>query len=467
MHEFMGTGKHSKPEKPSKKKTKNPDKKGFFTRLKEGFLKMSKAKRAIIIVLCSIMLIIAILIGLVLGFIADIKREYNHREISDPDITAIEPIDPQVINIALFGIDARTVGSFTGLSDSIMILSVNTGTGDIKLISVMRDSLVEIPGKSKPYKINTAYSLGGPELAIKTLNHNFNLDIKEYATVNFYGMADIIDAVGGIEVDVREAERTAKNGLNANITEQCKYLKKNASDYYVSKSGKQTLNGVQAVAWARIRSVSTSEGTANDYGRTDRQRYVMEQLLNKALSLSVTEYPALVKKILPHMETSVSFDEAVSLAVNVLGNKVQFEQTRVPQAKYVINDNFYVSYAGSTVYYDLDYAAEVIHGIIYGGLTQDEYMDKYGVKKNGWYTGSASAGGSGGTTSSDSSSSDVVSSGETDTSGDTSSDITSGDETSSGDTPSTDTSSGDTSSSDTPSSDAPSDSSESSSETVQ
>lgn len=384
--------------------TKEP---GFFARIKAWFIKLSKPKKALVIslltIITAIILTICIIVGWIIGFVAEVKQNYNHKEITDDEINNIVPIDEKIINVALFGIDSRKMGSFKGLSDSIMILSINTGTGDLKLISVMRDSIVEIPdhnGKSyRPNKINSAYAVGGPELAIKTLNKNFGLDIKEYATVNFYGMAEIIEAVDGIEVEVRQAEINAKNGLNANIREQCMHMGVKAEPYLVKNAGKQLLNGVQAVGWARIRSVSTTMGTANDYGRTDRQRYVMEQLLNKALSLDVAKYPDLIKAILPHMETSISFDEALSLAVNVLGNKVQFEQTRVPQAKYIITDNLYVSYAGSSVYYDTAFATKIIHAIIYDGISQDEFLKNNKIEKNNWFGanlgGSSSGGGSG------------------------------------------------------------------------
>ena len=364
---------------------------GFFYKLKTGFLSMSVLKRTVVISLIAVILALVIAISWVIGMIAGFKQDYNHQEVDDPEIQEIQPIDDQIINIALFGIDSRKQ-NFSGLSDSIMVLSINTGTGDIKLFSIMRDTLVKMPdykGKSyKPNKINSAYSRGGASYAIKTINENFGLDIKEYATVNFFGMAEIIDAVGGVEIEVLEREINAKNGLNANIKEQANKLGiKNPK--YVEKAGKQLLTGIQAVAWARIRSVSTGEGTANDYGRTDRQRVVMEQLLNKVLSIEISKYPGLIKAILPNMQTSLSFSEAVSLATHVLGKKVNFEQTRVPQAKYVINDNFYVSYAGSSVYYDLGYASKLIHAMIYDGISQDEYMNTNGIEKNKWYTGSS------------------------------------------------------------------------------
>ena len=383
----------SKHVAPKKKRT-NSKFKDFFNRLVAGFKALSKGKKALIISLCSVILVLSIAIGVVLGVILDITKDYNHQEIDDPEIDKVEQIDDEIVNIALFGIDSRSKG-FKGLSDSIMVLSINKKTSDIKLVSIMRDSLVKLPeykGKTyKPNKINSAYSKGGPSYAIKVLNQNFGLDIKEYATVNFYGMAEIIDAVGGIEIDVQSKELDYSVGLNGSLREQA-YLLGIKNPPYVTKAGPQVLSGIQAVAWARIRSISTEDGTANDYGRTDRQRVVMEKLLNKALSMSVSEYPALIKAMLPHMETSLGFGEVLALATEVLGKQVNFEQTRIPQQEYVIPDNYCSSYAGSCLYYDINYASKIIHAIIFDDMTQEDYIAQNGIEKNKWYRGTSGGG---------------------------------------------------------------------------
>lgn len=393
--------KHLAPKK-KKVKAQGPN---FFARVFAGFKAMSKGKKALVISLCAVILVIAIAIGIILGMILDLTKDYNHQEIDDPEIEKVEQIDEEIINIALFGIDSRSKG-FKGLSDSIMVLSINKKTGELNLISIMRDSLVKLPeykGKTyKPNKINSAYSKGGPSYAIKVLNQNFGLDIKEYATVNFYGMAEIIDAVGGIEIDVQKKELDYSVGLNGSLREQA-YLLGIKNPPYVTKAGPQVLSGIQAVAWARIRSVSTEDGTANDYGRTDRQRVVMEKLLNKALAMSVTEYPALIKAMLPHMETSLGFGEVLSLATEVLGKQVTFKQTRVPQQEYVIPDNYCSSYAGACLYYDINYASKIIHAIIFDGISQEDYIAQNGIEKNKWYR-NGSSGGSGTSNSSTSNS---------------------------------------------------------------
>ena len=375
-------------------------------------------KRTMIAAL-SVVLVFTLAIGILLNIF-----DYNYNAItSNPEDLGFESvIDKKIVNIALFGIDSRQVDSFKGLSDSIMILSLNTETKKVKVISVMRDSLVPITynGKTVYGKINSAYSKGGPELAIKTLNTIFGLDISEYATVNFYGMSDIIDAVGGIDVTLAEGEldvygyengKKVNWGLNGCIAEQCGYMGLNAADYYVNKAGFQHLNGVQAVAYARIRHAANIEGTNDDYGRTDRQRYVMEQLFNKAVTLNTTQYVSLAKSLIPCSETSLSYSEIMGLAVNILLSSPSFEQSRIPLTDYQMGSKSVSGY-GSCVYYDLDYASKVLKAFIYDDITPEDYMETNGIEKNDWYANrySSQGGSSSSKTSSSAASSSSVSS---------------------------------------------------------
>lgn len=376
---------YSSSKNPKHRKTNKKAKKGnFFSRIKEWFLSMSVRKRSVVIALLAFILALVLVASFILGYIVKWSLAYHHDD--DFWLDNVEPISKDVTNIALFGIDTRDMTSFEGLSDSIMILSLNKKDGKIKIVSVMRDSLVKIPGYDSPKKINTAYSLGGPELAVKTLNSNFGLDINEYATVNFLGMADIIDAVGGINVNVLKSELNATNGLNHNIKHQAEVA--GIEPQYVENAGYQKLNGMQAVAWARIRSVATEGGEGNDFGRTDRQRYVMEQLLNSVTGMSVSEYPSLINRLLPYVKTSLSVSEIASLS-SLLTKGLSFEESRIPQDKYIINGNFSVSGIGSTVYYNLDYAKKVLHAYLYEGISPEDYMKQNGVDKTKWYNASS------------------------------------------------------------------------------
>ena len=361
----------------------------FFTK---WWRRRQKWQKAVMISATSLVLVLAITVGVLLKVF-----DYNYNNITGnpDDLGFASVIDKKVTNVALFGIDSRQVDSFKGLSDSIMILSLNAETKKVKVISVMRDSLVPITynGKTTYGKINSAYSKGGPELAIKTLNTIFGLDISEYATVNFYGMADIIDAVGGIDVELAEGELDVygkENGMQVNwgingmIAEQCGYMGLDKSKYLIKKAGLQHLNGVQAVAYARIRHAANIEGTNDDFGRTDRQRYVMEQLFNKAVTLNKSQYVSLAKALIPCSETSLSYSQIIGFAFNILLSSPTFEQSRVPLTEYQMASKS-ISGAGSCLYYDLDYAAKIIKAFIYDDITPEDYMETNGIEKNDWY----------------------------------------------------------------------------------
>ena len=379
-------------------KGKHFAKKKRGNRFTKWWSRRQKWQKTVMISAVSLVTALAVTVGVLLKVF-----DYNYNNITGkPEDLGFESvIDKKITNIALFGIDSRKVNSFKGLSDSIMILSLNTETKKVKVISIMRDSLVPITynGKTTYAKINSAYSKGGPELAIKTLNTIFGLDISEYATVNFYGMADIIDAVGGIDVELAEGELNAYGyengkkiywGLNGCIGEICGYKGLDPKDYYVNEAGLQHLNGVQAVAYARIRHAANIEGTNDDYGRTDRQRYVMEQLFNKAVTLDKSKYVKLAKSLIPCSETSLSYSQIMSLAVNILLSSPTFEQSRVPLTDYQMGSKS-ISGVGSCIYYDLDYAGKIIRAFIYDDITPEDYMEQNGIEKNDWYAGKYSS----------------------------------------------------------------------------
>ena len=352
----------------------------FLRFIKKLFTHDGKIRPCIVPSVCLIALCIVAAMG-ISSILASFQYEREELNGDRAEIGILEMDRPKgITNIALFGIDARN-DSFRGLSDSIMILSVDANHNSIKIISVMRDSLVKVDGYGHQ-KINAAYSIGGAELAVKTLNQTFNMDITDYATVDFVGMADIINAVGGIE-----AELTEKEVANANkqIREMARQRKTPKDE--IQQAGKQTLSGIQAVAFARIRKTATINGTNNDFGRTERQRYVMEQLFEKALNLDVRKYPAMIKALLPHMRTSLSYGDIFHLAGILLNNGLTFEQARIPADRAIITWGLSVPRLGSCMYYDLEYAADQLHAFIYDDISFEDYMDQYGVRKNRWYQG--------------------------------------------------------------------------------
>lgn len=212
-------------------------------------------------------------------------------------------------NIALFGVDARDgeLGKGTR-SDTIIIASINQDTQEIKLISVFRDTYLNL-GNDTYNKCNAAYAQGGPEQAISMLNTNLDLDITDYVTVGFGGLIDSVDALGGIEMEVTDVEITHLNNYQLTMAEEL------GIDYTpIEHSGKQLLNGLQATAYCRIRYTK-----GDDFRRAERQRDVLTAMMEKAKKASVSSLTEMVTAILPQVETSLGVNEIVSVLGSVAG----------------------------------------------------------------------------------------------------------------------------------------------------
>lgn len=215
-------------------------------------------------------------------------------------------------NIALFGVDARDGELGRGTrSDSIIIASINQDTQEIKLVSVFRDTYLNL-GNDSYNKCNAAYAQGGPEQAISMLNTNMDLDITDYVTVGFGGLIDAVDALGGIEIEVTEAEISHLNNYQLCMAEEL------GVDYIpVKESGMQLLNGMQATAYCRIRYTK-----GDDFRRAERQRDVLTAMMEKAKTVSVSSLTNMVNAILPEVETSLGVNEIVSVLGSVAGYEV-------------------------------------------------------------------------------------------------------------------------------------------------
>lgn len=179
-------------------------------------------------------------------------------------------------NIALFGLDARDKNLGKGnRSDTIMIASINLDTGEVKLCSVYRDTYMNL-GNDKYSKCNAAYASGGPEQAISMLNMNLDMNITDYVSIGFNGMIDVVNSLGGVEIDIREDEIKNLNDYQASMfsTE----TKERLTDDYVkvTQPGLQTLNGLQATAYCRIRYTA-----GDDFKRAERQRTVLLAILER------------------------------------------------------------------------------------------------------------------------------------------------------------------------------------------
>ncbi len=291
------------------------------------------------------------------SFTTDLSELGIYSEAGDDSLTD-DASDASITNIALFGVDQREEEACR--SDVIMVATVDKRHNKIKLTSIMRDSYVPIDGYGQD-KINSAYFYGGPELAVKTLNQVFDLKITDYVTVNFSEMAEIVDAVGGVQIDISEAER---KDANHNMIEQSAQSGKPVDT--IEQAGLQTLSGMQAVAYARIRHVGNA-----DYDRTARQREVMEQIFEKGKNMNPMEYPGLIKQMLPLVETSLDLTEIMDMA-SIMLRSVTFEDLRIPCNQDLIDGGSLKIDGVDYLYYDLDASSEKLHDFIYQDIMPDQ-----------------------------------------------------------------------------------------------
>lgn len=251
-----------------------------------------------------------------------LNRSAEALGISEKVQKKVKAMNNPPVNIALFAVDRRTEQE-AGNSDVVMIISIDQLNGKVKMSSIMRDTYVKIEGKGMD-KINAAFAIGGPQLAIKTINQNFDLDIKDYMNVDFYGAAKIVDALGGIMVNVKTAELPY---LNNYLDELAIYDQVPA--VHVDAPGLQKLNGKQTVAYTRIRAVGNG-----DAERTERQRSVLISIFDKIKGSGQEIFPVFATEILPNIETSMANFTLLNFAGNILKakNKV-IEQARFPLDK--------------------------------------------------------------------------------------------------------------------------------------
>ena len=216
-------------------------------------------------------------------------------------------------NIALFGTDNRA-GEVEGVrSDCIIVASINNKTKEIKMISVYRDTLL-LQEDDTFNKANSAYATGGPEAAINMLNKNLDLDIEDYVTVNFLALADVVDELGGLDLDLTYEEVVHMNNY---CVETSEITGKDYERIEPEVAGNYHLNGVQAVSYSRIRYTS-----GGDFERTERQRLVLEKIAEKVKSSSLSTINKIIDKVLPEVSTSFTSSEIIKLAAGVFDYKI-------------------------------------------------------------------------------------------------------------------------------------------------
>lgn len=212
-----------------------------------------------------------------------------------------------VTNILLIGNDSRTNGA-DGRSDAMILISISDTRKKIYMTSLLRDMYVEIPGY-KNNRLNAAYSYGGPELLMDTIELNFGIQVNRYVSANFQAFANLIDAVGGVELEVTSEEIELINAylVEYNMLEE----RPVGTDYMdVSQSGKVLLNGPQALAFSRNRYIG------NDFGRTERQRKILQAAMDKLPGNALQNSKELINGILPNLTTNLTQKEMFGLSLD-------------------------------------------------------------------------------------------------------------------------------------------------------
>lgn len=227
--------------------------------------------------------------------------------------------DGEWMNIMLLGCDSYTTKE-QQRTDSMIILSINTQTAQVKMTSLMRDIWITVPGSSKHRKLTELCAVGGPELTLRAINENFDMLLEKYALISMAGIAEIIDLVGGLDLDITEAERKA---LNKGLFD----LSGLSGMEKLQESGEKVhLNGNQATAYARIRQIDS------DYVRTQRQRTVLIALAEKIKDgASAATLLTIVDTLLDYVETNLSLVEIMSLAgIGLNADLSATEELRLP-----------------------------------------------------------------------------------------------------------------------------------------
>lgn len=333
--------------KEKRKAEKRANSKFRNSKFGKKWFALKKWKRIVVYVLIALILLALIAFATVYGIYNSFRTDINEDNLGISSEIQDKYGDSDIFNVALFGVDTRDKDSFSGRSDSIIIVSVDKNNNIVKLTSILRDSYVAIEGH-KNQKITHAYAFGGAELAIKTLNQNFGMNITDYATINFYKLADAIDILGGVDVEVSEAERKHLNAIGDDDNPDFNYLE---------ESGLVHLTGEQAVVYARLRKIDS------DVERSNRQRKVIEALIVQAKKVSPAKYGEMVRTMMSLCETSLSFSEIMSFAP-MITKDITIQTLTIPGDE---ENAIGGIYDGAWVWrYDLSEATQHIHEFIYG-----------------------------------------------------------------------------------------------------
>ena len=288
--------------------------------LDEVYSKKEKRKKSLWkkILFLSLIEILTLVMIVCAGYVVrymNIKPEvqFNIKNVKNQNIDVTKQEQMQGYwTIAVFGVDSRDGGVGRGANADVqLIVCIDRATGAVKLASVFRDTYLNLAAGSRFAKINEAYADGGPEQAVAALNKNLDLDIEHYATFNWRAVADVITMLGGVDIDITEKEFKYMNAYIHETSIESKVNVKNPAAEYIKKPGMQHLDGVQAVAYARLRYMD------DDFTRTKRQREVISQVLDKAKKADLATLTNVIDTVLPQIAFNVDVGDILELAKGV------------------------------------------------------------------------------------------------------------------------------------------------------
>ena len=321
------------------------------------FKEYSTFKKTVIILLVLLILIPLITLGYIFSRInsAHVDDNYNSQYQKVEGIT----------NILLLGTDGRE-NELSYRSDAMMILTIDSNHNDIKLTSLARDTYVDIPGHGKG-KLNAAYFWGKEDLLFKTIEQNFEIGIDKFVQVDFNALMNIIFVIGGVDVNIEQREIKSLNEGIPGAFDSCTYGDKGDEPQLIEGAGVHTLNGYQAIAYARMRYLD------NGIYRDQRQRKIISGMFNGVKDLSMSEYPKLINSLLPYVSTNVSVSEMLNLAFTSYSFATKQE---LKQAEFPIIDDVHVKggkykNAGWVWLYDVN-SIGVLHDFIYDDIMPED-----------------------------------------------------------------------------------------------
>lgn len=338
---------------------------------KQNSSKRKLTKKQVYITIFSVIMISLILVGGGYLYVrGKIYRKSNYATKPTNDVqTPVKPKEETVeynevkgiTNILLIGADGIDFDSKDQRSDSMIIATLDNNNKKIKLTSLYRDAIVFIPGYGES-KMNAAFSLGGPELVMETINYNFDLKLEKYVMLNFVGFEAIIDQIGGIEIDVQEYQL---NELNKYIGEAT-----GGNDCPVEEAGLQLLNGKQALSYARIR-----KGVGDDYERTERQREVLFKVAEKLKDTKPSKYLGIMNKMLNYVRTNIEPIECLNMAYTIFKfPSLDTEQLSIPVPELCIDEN--LPGGGSGLRMDRYENAVILNDFIFNDYLPDFILNR-------------------------------------------------------------------------------------------